>query len=226
MNASKPRTWLAVIAPAILAVAGCRHTDLGFRTNTVAREYGKPVAETWTAAAGAVEKLELKTEKDPHDALGGEILARRADGARVTVNVRSVDAKVTRVMVYVEPGNVDLANIVHERVADGLGLGSAGGGLFGGSSLMGNYAGDPARGAAAARAGFREIGVAVTQEDEKPTRAQIDGRFKDSNPARVLIERGKAGEMNVTFAVGTSRSDDNASLVRKLREAFERNLGR
>ena len=226
MNASKQRRWLAVIAPAILAASGCRATDLGLRTNTVARDYGKPAAETWTAAVGAMEKLEMKNEKAPHDALGGEIRARRADGAHVTVNVRSVDANVTRVMVYVEPGDVDLAPIIHEQVADGMGLGAAGGGLFGGSSLMANYAGDPARGAAAARAGFQEIGVAVTQEDEKPTRARIDGRFRDSNPARVSIERGQAGEMNVTFAVGTSKNDDNAALVRKLRESFERNLGR
>ncbi len=215
----------AAAAAAILAVAACRHTDLGLHMNTVTREYETTVDATWKAAEEAALKLELKPESDRHDKLGGELVARRADDSLVTMNIRSVDRDTTRVMVYVAPGNVDLAGQIHERIAGELGLGEARGGLFGGSSRTAAYSGEAAPAAGAARSAFRELAIVVTNEDVKPTQARIDGRFADSNPVRIEIERKGEGEIAVVFAVGTAKNSDNDARARNVQQAFERKLG-
>src|SRR5690349_22351539 len=79
----------------------------------VERDYGKPAAEVWRAARAAIEEMELTIDDDRHDQLGGRIVARRASGDRLTVDVVSLDEHRTKVVVEVDPGNGNLASMVH-----------------------------------------------------------------------------------------------------------------
>lgn len=115
----------AVLLTALLLPAGCEPgepavpatRDLGTGLNTVDREYPGPPSELVDAALRALPALDLKVESEKRDALGGEIVARRATGAEATVVVKGAAPGTCSVSVRVEPGDRNLANLVHDRIA-------------------------------------------------------------------------------------------------------------
>ena len=91
--------------------------DLGTGLNTVDREHARPPGDLVDAALRALPALELKVESEKRDALGGEIVARRATGDKVSVAVKGAAPGSCRVSVRVDPGDRNLANLVHDRIA-------------------------------------------------------------------------------------------------------------
>lgn len=129
---------IPMAALAVFAFAGCdkhetgttvkeitpKTTDLGTGLNTVERTYPKPPAALFDIVVASVTSFDLTMESDRHDALGGDIVARRADGSKVTVKISSLDAERSQVAVRVAPGNRNLAELIHQRISEKLGLGS------------------------------------------------------------------------------------------------------
>src|SRR6185436_2566281 len=126
------------------------------------RQYGKPADKVWDATLSAVKSFDLKIDVDRHDELGGEIIARRADGRRVTANVASVDKMTTKVAIQADRSNPDAAAQMHERIAEKLGMGEAKPALFGGNTLEGTYAVDFGGALAAAERSCKAMGFVVT----------------------------------------------------------------
>ncbi len=125
------RSSAAILALAILATTSCgqsekgsatRSRDLGTGMNTVERKYDKPAREAWDAALASVKSYDMRIESDLHDELGGDIVARRADDHKVLVHVTSLDRNRSEVSVRVEPGNKDLAEMIHDRISQKLGV--------------------------------------------------------------------------------------------------------
>lgn len=96
-------------------------SDLGTGLNTVDRKYARPAADVFKAASMALKALELKIESEKADALGGEITARRATDDKVAVTVKSIDSTMTSVSVRVAPGDRNMANSIHAKIAAELG---------------------------------------------------------------------------------------------------------
>ena len=124
------RMSLIAAALASALVAGCdraeqksvkdlapKTTDLGTGLNAVERSYACAAPELVDAARATLQSLDLKLESDMHDALGGEIVARRADGHKVTAKVTSRDDDRADLSVRVAPGNRNLAEMIQDRVA-------------------------------------------------------------------------------------------------------------
>ena len=135
-------TTLALISAAFLWIPSCQESDLGTGTNTVDREYARPATDAWKAAVRSAESAGLKICSDNHDKFGGELVAQRANGDEVRIEVRSLNDQSSSVSVRVEPGDRVLAAMLHERMADKMGLGTARAGIFGGSSIEGIYMAD------------------------------------------------------------------------------------
>lgn len=123
-----PLIW-AVAAVAALAVTGCdrqsetkistpKTTDLGTGLNKVERTYAKPAHELVDAVTASLRSYDLTVESDTHDDLGGEIVARRADGHRVTAKITALDQTNSQISVRVAPGNKNLAEMIHTRIAE------------------------------------------------------------------------------------------------------------
>src|SRR5471032_868783 len=102
----------------LLALAACddsnkssvtKQNDLGTGLNTVTRQYSKSTADTWAAAEAALLSQDLKIESNRHDAMGGDLQARRANGEKVEIRVRSLDLHSSDVSIRVEPGNRNMA---------------------------------------------------------------------------------------------------------------------
>src|SRR5687768_17818731 len=74
-------------------------SDKGAVAEPLERQYGKPADKVWDATLSAMKSFDLRIDVDRHDELGGEIIARRADGRRVTANVASVDKTLTKVAI-------------------------------------------------------------------------------------------------------------------------------
>ena len=124
------RTSLIAAALASALLAGCdraeqksvkdlapKKTDLGTGLNAVERSYARPAPEMVDTARAVFQSLDLTIESDMHDALGGEIVARRADGHKVTAKVTSRDDDHADVAVRVAPGNRPLAEMIQDRIA-------------------------------------------------------------------------------------------------------------
>lgn len=213
---------MVIAAVAGLMPVACQESDLGTGANTVIREYSRPAPETWNAAFGSAEAAGLKVSDDRHDQMGGELVARRGSGSEVRIQVKSLDEKNCRVSVRVEPGDRELANQLHERIAERVGLGEASVILFKGNSIEGSYTADLTMGVAWARQAFSALRVTPTSDENHATWARLDGRLKDSTPVRIRLEKSDALKIVVTFIAGNSRSDDNQEFARKMKVEFEK----
>jgi hypothetical protein len=135
--------------------------------------------------------------------------------------VKSLDEKNTHVSVRVEPGDRDLANMMHERIAGNLGMGAATSGWFGGSSLDATYPSD----LPSCMVSVRRTIAALTQnskdEENHATWSQIDGRLKDSTSVRIKMEKIEDTKTRVYFIVGTAKSDDHKAFAQKMKDEFE-----
>jgi len=94
--------------------------DLGTGLNTVERTYARPVSDMVSLVPPALQALELKVESEKHDNLGGEVIALRATGDKVTVTIRGIEDAKTSVSVRVAPGDRNLANMVQDRIGRDL----------------------------------------------------------------------------------------------------------
>ena len=123
------KTMIALTALAAVALAGCdksdsksakeiapKSTDLGTGLNAVERHYDRPASDMAESVAATLQSFELKVESNVHDDLGGEIVARRADGHKVTAKITARDESSCDVSIRVAPGNRPLAEQIHDRV--------------------------------------------------------------------------------------------------------------
>lgn len=192
----------------------------------VERQYGKPSEKVWEATLSALKSFDLKIDVDRHDDLGGEIIARRADGRRVTANVASVDKTTTKVAIRADRTTPEAAAQIHERIAEKLGMGEAKSALFGGNSLDGTYATDFAGALAAAERSCKALGFVVTAKESHDTWAQLDARTADSTPLRFRMDRrdDRGTPTGVKFVAGRGKTDDSKSLVSQMKAEFDRQV--
>jgi hypothetical protein len=218
------RTQAMAAIAALTLGAACHRTDLNYVTHTVTREYGQSVETSWDAAMAAAKELDLAIQSEKHDALGGELLASRADGSAVTIDIAGIERERTRITVYVAPGDVEMARLTHEQIAEAMGLGEAKGGLFGGNALEAEYPAALEAAVAAARSACGALDFLKTRERAHETWAQIDARLRDSTPVRFRLEKAGDDGTWARFAAGTSKSREHEALVRRMRDEFERFL--
>jgi len=228
------KTHLA-LAGMVVMLAACSHegsspsskSDWGTGLNTVERKYPKPAADVHDAALAALKNYEIEVTKDRHDEMGSEIVARRGSDSKVTVNVSALDAKSSRAKVRVDPGDSRLATLVHEKIAEKLGMGTAKAALLGGNSDTFPYEGDLQDAVTAAERAAKDLDYTVTGKEIKDDWAQVDARAQDSNPVRFKIERQKNGEfpLKVTFTAGHGKTDTSKTMVVQMHDAFDREMG-
>lgn len=213
---------MAAATLAALSLASCAGNDLGSGANTIAREYAKPASEIWSASLRSAEEANLTLRSERHDKMGGEIVAGRANGDEVLIDVISLTENTSRVSVRVGPGDRNLANMLQERIAEKAGLGAAKAGPFGGNSIQATYGADVPVALASARRALSALGVNSTAEEVHATSATLDGRLKDSTPVRIRLEKSEELQTRVTFTAGNEKNEDNRHFAQKMKEEFER----
>jgi len=124
----------AMILAAALAVAftGCgksnddlapKKTDFGTGLNTIEKTYDATPSRLFEVVSSSLQSYGLTVEPDSkHDDLGGEILAHRADGSKVTAKITARDEASSEVSIRVAPGNRNLAEMIHARIAEKVGV--------------------------------------------------------------------------------------------------------
>jgi len=192
----------------------------------VERQYGKPADQVWDATLSAMKSFDLKIDVDRHDELGGEIIARRADGRRVTANLSSVDKTITKVAIRADRTSAEAAAQLHERIAEKLGLGEAKAALFGGNTLEGTYGADFGGALAAADRACKAMGFIVTGRQAHDAWAQLDARTADSTPVQFRLDHrdDRNAPTGVKFIAGRGKTDDSKGLVSRMKSEFERQL--
>lgn len=228
------KTHLA-LAGILALLAACSHegsspsskSDWGTGLNTVDRKYAKPAADTYDAAVAALKSFDLKVESDRHDEFGGEAVGLRGDGHKITVKVDATDKQHSRASVRVEPGDSRLATMIHEKMADKLGMGTAKAAFLGGNSEDFPYDAELKEAVDAAERTAGSLGWTVTGKDIRDNWAQIDARSDDSNPARIKIEAVSDREhpLKVTFIAGHGKTDESKTMIGRMHDEFDRQIG-
>lgn len=207
-------------AAIVLSLAACHRHDLGTGVNTVEREYARSADRIWSASVESVKDAGLAVVSERKDGLGGTLLARRAGGEDVHVVVSPIHDERCRASVRVGDGDVTLARLLHERIAENAGMGEARGGFFGGNSEEGHYVADPAACGSAARLTMFALKHEITRESP----GRIDARADGSTPVGIEWVTLK-GRTRVTFFAGESKSDAHREMARRLKREFEANAG-
>src|SRR3954466_10461431 len=153
---------MAAATLAALSLASCSGNDMGTGANTIDREYAKPASDIWSASLRSAEEAGLTLRSERHDKMGGEIVACRANGDEVLIDVVGLTEKSSRVSVRVGPGDRNLAGMLQERIAEKAGLGAAKTGPFGGNSIQATYGADVPSAVASARRALSALGVNAT----------------------------------------------------------------
>jgi hypothetical protein len=207
--------WAALF----LFLAGCHQHDLGTGANTVEREYARSADKIWSATVESAKEAGLDIVSERNDGLGGTLLARRATGEDVRVVVTPLNDARSKASVRVGPGDLTLAKLLHERIAENAGLGEARGGFFGGDSEEGFYAADVATCGSAARRTM----YALKHEIVREATGRIDARGSGSTPLGIEWVAIK-GRTRVTFFAGESKSDEHRAMARRMKLEFETNI--
>jgi hypothetical protein len=228
----KPYAFASLICVVLMAACGGAPETPGTSSDGVGavapieRQYGKPADTVWDATMSAMKSLDLKIDVDRHDDLGGEIIARRADGRRVTANLASVDKTTTKVAIKADRTSAEAAAQIHERIAEKLGMGEAKAAIFGGNTLDGAYSADFGGALAAADRACKVLGFVVTGREAHDTWAQLDARTGDSTPLRFRLDHrdDRGTPTGVKFIAGRGKTDDSKSLAARMKSEFERQL--
>jgi len=214
--------WTALLIVASLPTFGaCGSNDLGSGVNTVDREFARHAPDVWSASVKGVEAMDLKILNNTHDRFGGELLACRATGDKVRVEVKSLGENRTQVSVRVEPGDRTLATLLQEKIAGNLGLGEARTGLLGGDTAEGTYSADLPLAMLFARRAYHALDVPVTDDEVHADWARIDGRLSDSTPVRIRIDRSGDLQVRVHFICGNVKSGDHRAFAQRMKDEFE-----
>jgi hypothetical protein len=215
-------------ALAALFATGCaeqdRSNDLGTGLNTVSRDYMRTAPVAHEAAEEALKRSGMTIVNSRSDTLGGEIVARRAVESEIRVETRSLTETSCRITIRVEPGDAALANLLHERTANELGLGEATGGIFGGHVVTDCYGLTVPEARKTAQEALKKCDLQITSEDVHALWADIDARDGKSNPVRIHVEREDDGCTTTWFFAGTEKNNDNKALAERMKEAFEKEM--
>lgn len=222
---------LLALAGIVAMLAACSHegsspsskSDWGTGLNTVERKYGKPASEVHDAAVAALKGYDINVSKDRHDEMGSEIVAKRGDDSKVYVTISALDAKSSRASVRVDPGDSKMATMVHEKIAEKLGMGTAKGAMLGGNTDERTYDADLKTCLDAAERTSKSLDWTVTNKELHDTWAQLDARDGSSSPARFRMERSD-NRTKVTFTAGAGKTEDSKTTVAKMREEFDRQV--
>ena len=232
----------AVLSGALLLLAACKSSETKMEANSITKKYSRPAPEVMSALTMALTSLDLRIEEDRHDALGGTMIAQRANKEPVKVNVKSIDETSTQVTIAVGEGDRNLADIIHSQTAKNLGTGTAKSSFYGGSRWEQVYDTTLARCIMAAERATETLGFAVTSRDIHESVADMMARRGTSTillhfeavptapapgqpPPPVgggAMPSDKRGQVKISFVVGTSRTEDNEETLQRLRNEFDR----
>lgn len=192
--------------------------------NTAERRYGMPIDKVWDAAVAAMKSCDLRIDTDRHDELGGDLVARRADGHRVSAAISAIDKNSCKAAIRVEPGNLELAEMLQERIAGKLGLGEAKAAFLGGNTLEAVYPCDFPRALAAAERSAKALKFIITSQDIRDEAAQLDARTQNSTPVRFMMTHAgnPAGATKVTFIAGNGKTDASKTLIAQMKSEFDK----
>jgi hypothetical protein len=234
---------MALLSGALVLLLGaCKTSESKLEANSIMKRYARPAPEVMSALTMALTSLDLRIEEDRHDALGGQVIASRANKDPIKVNVKSVDETSTQVTVSVGEGDRNLADIIHSQIAKNLGTGTAKSSFYGGSRWEQVYDTSLARCIMAAERACETLGFTVTNREIHETVADLMARRGVSTallhfeavptaptpgqPPPLVGGGGmpsdKRGQVKVSFVVGTSRNEDNEDILQRLRNEFDR----
>jgi len=225
---------MRALAPALIllasTLASCgvfnSRDEQADRIHTVTKTYSKPTDETWRAIEAITKDLDLKVDTDQHDALGGTMIAKRSTKDEIHVEARAVDAQNTIVSVNVDPGDKNLAQIIHDRISDRLGLsvGATRASMAAGSQVDGTYDQKLDVCISAADRALAALKLPAARRESHDTWARLDTQQLESIPVQIRMDRTKKDQTYVVFTIGTGASDDNRTQASRLKTEFERQL--
>ena len=108
-----------VVAGAV--AAGAAAGTYFYVKGNLKRSYEAPVERVWEATLQAVEELKLTTESKTHDAFGGEIKGKMADGDSFIIELKRLGEKSTEVGIRIGVfGDRTRSETIHDKILSKL----------------------------------------------------------------------------------------------------------
>jgi hypothetical protein len=108
-----------VVAGAV--AAGAAAGTYFFVKGNLKRSYEAPVEKVWEATLQAVEEFKLETESKKHDAFGGQIEGKMADGDSFKIELKTLGEKSTEVGVRIGAfGDRTKSEAIHDKILSKL----------------------------------------------------------------------------------------------------------
>jgi hypothetical protein len=108
-----------VVAGAV--AAGAAAGTYFFVKGNLKRSYEAPIERVWEATVQSVEEFKLATESKKHDAFGGEIKGKMADGTSYTIELKRLGEKSTEVGVRIGAfGDRTKSEAIHDKILSKL----------------------------------------------------------------------------------------------------------
>jgi len=218
-------TTIALLLASLLACDNSKPSlapptsDLGTGLNTVERRYAKPASEVLKSAASALQALGLHPDGQKSDAFGGEITAHRATDDKIVITVKSIDESHASASVRVGPGNRNMANLVHEKMAAELGLQEP---AAENNLVAGHYACELKICIGAAEKALRALKYDIVDRKNGEGSAEIRGRNEDSVPATFRLKKDTDGRTVVSIVTGAVKGGVEGERSDQLKAEFEK----
>lgn len=193
---------------------------------TCDRQYDRPLGEIKSAILTALQWSGFGLSSERCDELGGEWVARRPDGPRITVIATSVELSRTSITIRIDPGNGDLARFLGERLTEELGkipIAQPGSER---SRVAKTFAIDVRGGLQAGERTCQILDLIVVQESRTGEDAQLDALTEAGSTVQMLFTslRPPSGAVRVTFTGGAGEDDDNPSLASQMSVVFAKQV--
>lgn len=222
----------------LVALAACAGEPIAEQlgANAVDRTYAVSAQEAMDGTLAALSDLNLKVERREVDALGGNLTARRADGSEVLVAVKGLEMRKSRVSIRVGEGDLALANIVQNQVAERIKKGTGKGPAatqetartaapippvkIEGATAESTYNVNLKTASEAGRSALKTLGINVADEQTEERMVSLSAQ-RGSAPIRIYLRQVEPNSTHVTFTVGSAKSADNESLLQQIKREFE-----
>ena len=122
-------TIVSVLVSLVLGVCGCTSTIVGsdagvYSAGKLRAVASRDMTSVYEATLKALEELEIEVTEKSKDVFYAKVVAKVADGKKITIRIKPGEGNLTNLRIKVGPfGDENRSRVIYERIRQNLSLG-------------------------------------------------------------------------------------------------------